>query len=216
VQDYSLELCGGTHCTASGQIGGFVITGERSIGAGTRRIEAVTGDAADELLRARIEMLDRVAELVGAQSVEAVPDRVAALQEELRETRRRLKAGGGGHPKPADVAAHAKEVKPGVKLVLHFGAFESAEQWKGFAREIRAALGSGVVALAYDADPPQIFVTVSPDLVEKGIHAGELVKVAMGPLEGRGGGRPEMAQGSGTRREAIMPALRAIADTLAK
>ena len=216
VQDYSLELCGGTHCTASGQIGGFVITGERSIGAGTRRIEAVTGDAADELLRARIEMLDRVAELVGAQSLEAVPDRVAALQEELRETRRRLKAGGGGHPKPADVAAHAKEVKPGVKLVLHFGAFESAEQWKGFAREIRAALGSGVVALAYDADPPQIFVTVSPDLVEKGIHAGELVKVAMGPLEGRGGGRPEMAQGSGTRREAIMPALRAIADTLAK
>jgi alanyl-tRNA synthetase len=216
VEDYSLELCGGTHCSASGQIGGFVITAERSIGAGARRIEAVTGDAADALLRARMETLDRVAELVGAQSVEAVPDRVASLLEELRETRRRLRAGGGGHPKPADVAAGAKEVAPGVKLVLHYGAFESAEQWKGFAKDVRGALGSGVIALAYDSEPPQIFVTVSPDLVERGINAGELVKAAMGPLEGRGGGRPEMAQGTGARREGVMAALTAIADTLRK
>jgi alanyl-tRNA synthetase len=216
VEDYSLELCGGTHCSASGQIGSFVITGERSIGAGTRRIEAVTGDAADALLRARVETLDRVARLVGAQSAEAVPDRVAALQEELREARRRLRAGGAGHPKPAEVAARAKEVAPGVKLVLHYGAFESAEKWKGFVKDIRGALGSGVIAVAYDAEPPQVFVTVSPDLVERGIDAGELVQAAMGPLEGRGGGRPEMAQGTGVRREGVMAALTAIADTLRK
>jgi alanyl-tRNA synthetase len=215
VQDYSFELCGGTHCSASGQIGSFVITAERSIGAGTRRIEAVTGDAADELLRSRVEVLEKVAEVVGAQSLDAVPDRVAALQDELRETRRRLRAGGAGHPKPADVAAHAREVAPGVMMVAHYGAFESPEQWKGFARDVRNALGSGVVAIGYDAEPPQIFVTVSPDLVEKGINAGELVKVAMGPLEGKGGGRPEMAQGTGTKREGVTSALKAIADTLA-
>ncbi len=214
VQDYSLELCGGTHCSASGQIGSFVITAERSIGAGTRRIEAVTGDAADELLRSRIEMLDRAAEVLGAQSIDAVPDRIAALQEELRETRRRLRAGGGGHPKPADVAAKAQEVTPGVKVVIHFGAFESPEQWKGFAKDIRSALPSGVIAVGYDTDKPQVFVTVSPDLVELGINAGELVRAAMGPLEGKGGGRPEMAQGMGTRREAMVPALKAIADRL--
>jgi alanyl-tRNA synthetase len=118
VQDYSFELCGGTHCRATGQIGGFVITGERSIGSGQRRIEAVTGAAADRLVRERIEMLERLAETVGASSVDRVEDRVTALQDELRETRRRLRAGGGGGvPKPADLVARAEEVAPGVRLV---------------------------------------------------------------------------------------------------
>jgi alanyl-tRNA synthetase len=117
-------------------------------------------------------------------------------------------------PKPADLAARAEEVAPGVKLVAYSGAFDSPEQWKGFVREIRAALGSGVIAVALDADAPQIFVTVSPDLLPRGISAGELVKVAMKSMEGRGGGRPEMAQGMGTRREGVASALLAIADTL--
>jgi alanyl-tRNA synthetase len=214
VEGYSLELCGGTHCSASGQIGGFVITGERSIGAGTRRIEAMTGDGADALLRERADLLERIGDAVGATSVDAVPDRVTVLQEELREVRRRLKAGGSSLPKPADLAARAEEVAPGVKLVAHSGAFDSPEQWKGFVKEIHAALGSGVIAVVFDADAPQIFITVSSDLLERGISAGELVKVAMKSMEGRGGGRPEMAQGMGTRREGVGPALAAIADTL--
>jgi alanyl-tRNA synthetase len=214
VEGYSLELCGGTHCSASGQIGGFAITADRSIGAGTRRIEAVTGDGADAFMRERLAVLDRIAESVGATSVEAAADRVAALQEELKETRRRLRAGGSGLPKAADVAARAAEPAPGVKLVAHSSAFDTAEQWKSYVKEIRAALGSGVIALAYDAEAPQIFVTVSPDLVSRGISAGELVKVAMGPMAGRGGGRPEMAQGMGTDRNGIPAAMSAIADTL--
>ena len=86
VQDYSFELCGGTHCRATGQIGGFVITGERSIGSGQRRIEAVTGAGADALVRERLDALERVAETVGASSVDRVDERVATLQDELRET----------------------------------------------------------------------------------------------------------------------------------
>jgi alanyl-tRNA synthetase len=214
VEGYSLELCGGTHCSASGQIGGFVITADRSIGAGTRRIEAVTGDGADALLRERTDLLERIAATVGATSVDAVPERVAALAEELREVRRRLKAGGGGLPKPADLAAGAEEVAPGVKLVALSGSFDSPEQWKAFVKEIGGLLGSGVIAVAFDADAPQIFVTVSADLLDRGISAGELVKVAMEPMAGRGGGRPEMAQGMGTRREGVDAALAAIADTL--
>jgi alanyl-tRNA synthetase len=214
VEGYSLELCGGTHCSASGQIGSFVITADRSIGAGIRRVEAVTGDGADALLRDRLALLDRVAESVGANTVDGVPDRVAAIQEELRETRRRLKAGGTGLPKADDLAARAEEVAPGVKLVAYSGVFESAEQWKGYVKELRSALGDGVIAVAMDAEAPQIFVTVSPDLVSRGISAGELVKVAMKSMEGRGGGRPEMAQGMGTRREGIHAAVTAIADTL--
>src|SRR5438045_9702464 len=82
VEDYSFELCGGTHCRATGQIGGFLITGERSIGSGMRRIEAITGAAADALVRKRFDDLDSAAATLGAQSVDAIGDRLPALHEE--------------------------------------------------------------------------------------------------------------------------------------
>ncbi len=215
VQDYSFELCGGTHCRASGQIGGFLITGERSIGSGMRRIEAVTGAAADALVRDRLDALERAAEAVGAQSTDAIPDRIAALQEELRETRRRLKAGGGaGLPTPAALAAGATEVRTGVRLVIAALPFDSMDALKASARDVSRSLGSGVVALALDADEPQLFVAVSDDLVAIGVSAGDLVTAAMPSIDGRGGGRPNMAQGKGTRREGLADALAAIAGHL--
>ena len=208
VQDYSFELCGGTHCRASGQIGGFLITGERSIGSGMRRIEAVTGAGADALVRERFRALHEAAAAVGAQSIEAMAGRIAALQDELRETKRRLKAGGAaGLPKPGELAKTADEVTPGVRLAAAALPFESMETLKAFARDLSAALGSGVVALALYADEPQLFVTVSEDLVARGVSAGDLVTAAMPALGGRGGGRPAMAQGRGTRREGIEQAL---------
>ncbi len=211
VQDYSFELCGGTHCLATGQIGGFTVTGERSIGSGTRRIEAVTGRASDALARQRAAALDRAAEAVGAQSVDAVPDRIAALQEELREARRRLKAGGGGAiPTPEQLVAGASEVAPGVRAVVRSAAYDSMEALKGAARTVSTAMGSGVVALALDAEEPQLFVTVTPDLIGRGISAGAIVQAAMPAIDGRGGGRPEMAQGKGTRRAGLPDALAAV------
>jgi alanyl-tRNA synthetase len=215
VEGYSHELCGGTHCRATGQIGGFVITAERSIGSGQRRIEALTGDAADALADARADRLDRAAGLLGATSVEAVEDRIGALQEELREARRRLRSGEGGSvPRPGELVTQAREVAPGVRLVAHAGPYGSIEALKGAARDVREALGSGVVALALDADEPQLFVTVSDDLVAKGVSAGELVRTAVGEIDGRGGGRPEMAQGRGTRREGLEAALAAVGAAL--
>jgi alanyl-tRNA synthetase len=211
VQDYSFELCGGTHCRASGQIGGFLITSERSIGSGMRRIEALTGRAADALVRERFDALAKVAGAVGAQSIDDAPDRIAALQDELRETKRRLKAGGGAAlPKPGDLAAGAVEVAPGVRLVAAALPSESMDALKATARDLSGVLGSGVIALALDADEPQLFVTVSDDLVGRGVSAGDLVTAAMPALAGRGGGRPNMAQGRGTRREGLADALAAI------
>jgi len=208
VEGYSHELCGGTHCRASGQIGGFLITSERSIGSGMRRIEALTGDGADAWVATRLELLQRAGSVAGTTAIEALPDRVAALQDELKEARRRARAGAGAAiPKAGDLAATAVAVRPGVAVVTFGGPFESIEAMKGVARDVRGLLPSGVIALGLDADEPQIFVTVSPDLVERGLAAGELVRRAMTRLDGRGGGRPEMAQGKGSRRDGLAAAL---------
>ncbi len=216
VQDYSFELCGGTHCRATGQIGGFVITGERSIGSGQRRIEAVTGAGADRLIRERLETLDRVTTAVGAQGADRLEERVANLQEELRETRRRLRAGGGGVPKPAELAARAEEVAPGVRLVAASVPYESMDALKAASKEVRAVLGNGVIALFLDAEAPGVWVTVSDDLVERGLSAGDLVKVAAGPIGAKGGGRPQMAQGMGSRRDGLAEAQAAVRSSIAE
>jgi len=95
-------------------------------------------------------------------------------------------------------------------VVAHAAPYDSMEALKGAARTVSKGLGSGVVALGLDADEPQLFITVSADLVERGISAGDLVRAAMPAIDGRGGGRPEMAQGSGRRRDGLPAALDAV------
>jgi alanyl-tRNA synthetase len=216
VEGYSHELCGGTHCRATGQIGGFVITGERSIGSGMRRIEALTGDAADAFADERRRLVDRAAELAGAQTPDGLPGRVQELQDRVRELERRLKAasGGGGRLRPAELVRSAEAVD-GTRLVTYAGSFDSIEELKAYARDVRGALGSGVIAIGLDADEPQLFVTVSDDLVARGVAAGDLVRAAVAAIGGKGGGRPEMAQGRGTRRDGLPDALSTIRERLA-
>jgi alanyl-tRNA synthetase len=175
-----------------------------------RRIEALTGDAADAYLAERSDRLERAATLVGATSPEAIEERIATLLADLRETKRRLKAGGSELPRPGELAGRATEVSSGIRLVVHAGPYESIEALKGAAKEVRSALGSGVIALGLDAEEPQLFVTVSDDLVAQGISAGELVRLAIVAVDGRGGGRPEMAQGKGQRRDGLADALAAV------
>ena len=142
---------------------------------------------------------------------------MTALQEELRETRRRLRAGAGSTvPKPAELAARAEEVAPGVRLVAATVPYESMDALKAASKEVRAALGSGVIAMFLDAEAPQVWVTVSDDLVDRGLSAGDLVKVAAGPIGAKGGGRPQMAQGMGTRREGLSEAEAALRSSIAE
>src|SRR3954452_12393083 len=213
VDGFSRELCGGTHCSATGQIGGFVITGERSIGSGMRRIEALTGDVADAYFDDRVALLERVAVEAGARNTEALPDRVHELQERTKELERRLRSGVATARHPTDLARSAQPVD-GTKFVSYSGEFDSMKDLQSFARALRAELGDGVIALGLEADEPQLFVTVSDDLVSRGVSAGALVNEGAPVFEGRGGGRAEMAQARGTRRDRLPSALTAIRESL--
>ncbi len=212
VEGYdSFELCGGTHCHATGQVGGFIIVSERSIGSGMRRIEAVTGSAADALMDRRFETLERAATSAGAQTPEILPARIEELQARARDLERRLKASAaaGGRPPAGELASRAHLVgnAPFVSLAA---PFTSMEELKAYARDVHGDLPSGIISLVMDDVSPQLWVTVSDDLVARGYSAADLVRAAMPAIGGRGGGRPPMAQGKGDRQAGIPDALAAI------
>ena len=193
-----------------------MITGERSIGSGQRRIEHSPALAPTAYIRVVSRSAIEIAEDLGARSVDRVEERVGALQQDLREAKRRAREGGGGVPKPTELASRAEEVAPGVKAVIATLLYESMDALKAASKDVRVALGSGVIAIFLDADAPQIWVTVSDDLVDRGLSAGDLVKVAGGPIGAKGGGRPQMAQGIGTRREGLAEAETAVRRSMAQ
>jgi alanyl-tRNA synthetase len=175
-----------------------------------RRIEALTGDAADAWLDAHRETVEEAAARAGAQTPNSLPGRVDELQARIKELERRLRAGAaGGVPRAAE-AARAATIIGDVPVVAFAAPFAGMDELKAYARDVRSALGSGIIALVLDDDAPQAWVTVSDDLVARGLSAADLVAAAMGPLGGRGGGRPGMAQGRGERRDAIGAALDAL------
>ena len=123
----------------------------------------MTGAGADALVRERVRRSSSGPPRPPAPSRSTrCPDRIAALQDELRETKRRLKAGGGAGIAAARRARRRgrRRSRPGVRLVAYAGPYESMEALKAAATDVSAALGSGVIALGLDADEPQLFVTV--------------------------------------------------------
>ncbi len=207
VDGYSRELCGGTHCSATGQIGAFMITGERSIGSGMRRVEALTGDGADAYVSGRLAILDQAADVAGVKSLDQLPARITELKNK-----------GGRAPSvsamPASQLAQLALSVDGTRFLAYAAPFESMKDLQSFARALRAELGAGVIALGLEGDEPQLFVTVSDDLVKRGVSAGALVGHGASLIAGRGGGRAEMAQARGTRRDRLPSALAAIREAL--
>jgi alanyl-tRNA synthetase len=207
---WSIELCGGTHVRRTGDIGFFKIVDEAAVSAGVRRIEAVTGAAAEALVAQTTDRLNRVAHELRASPAEAA-DRVAAVMEDRRrlerqvaELQKKLATGGG--------AAAVEEVG-GVKLAARNLGEVPARELKGLADVIGKQLGSGVVALVSTAEgKASIVVGVSADLTAR-FNAVELVRVASAAVGGKGGGgRPDMAQAGGpdgARAEAALAAVRA-------
>jgi alanyl-tRNA synthetase len=198
-RNYSVELCGGTHVRATGDIGLFRIVSESAVSSGVRRIEALTGEAARQWVVGREEALKSVAATLKT-APEEVEARVAALDDERRrlerelaEAKKQLALGGGGAAAPS-----ADEEIGGIKFsgqVLH-GL--DGKELRGLLDEAKKRLGSGVAAIAAVNDGRATFaVGVTGDLTNR-FSAVDLVRAGVEALGGKGGGgRPDMAQGGG-------------------
>jgi alanyl-tRNA synthetase len=214
---YSVELCGGTHVAATGDIAIFKIISESAVSSGVRRIEALTGEAARQWLNARDEKLKEAASALKA-SPEEVPTRVAALVEERRKLERELAdarkalAMGGGQADsagPERVGGHAflGQVVEGL----------DPKDLRGEVDGMKQRLGSGIAALiAVNDGRASVAVGVTEDLAGQ-VNAVDLVKAAVAALGGQGGGgRPDMAQGGGPDGAKADDALQAVRKALEK
>jgi len=209
VDGYSKELCGGTHVASTGQIGSFVITGESSIGAGLRRIEAVTGEVATDLVQERLEALRSAAQLLGERE-ENVPARVEALLARLREAEKAAKAPrAAGTRLDAAAALHGAQEAGNAKVVIQAYAGADADALRGLADDLRGMTGRFVAVVAGAADgKPSLLVAASRDLAAEGFDAGAIVRGAAPIIGGGGGGRPDLAQAGGRDASRLDEALR--------
>ncbi|MDK4734173.1 alanine--tRNA ligase [Rhizobium sp. CNPSo 3490] len=215
---YSVELCGGTHVSATGQIGLVRILGESAVGAGVRRIEAVTGETAREYLAEQDERVKTLAASLKVQPsevlsrVEALIDERRKLEKELADAKRKL-AMGGGQGNSADAV---REVA-GVKFLGKAISGVDPKDLKGLADDGKTSIGSGVVALVGVSDDGKAsaVVAVTSDLVQR-YSAVDLVRIASAALGGKGGGgRPDMAQAGGPDGSKADDAIEAVALALA-
>jgi len=221
---YSVELCGGTHVRRTGDIGLFKIVGESAVAAGVRRIEAVTGAAAETWVADEERMLKEAAGVLKV-SPAYLPARISGLVEERRklerelsELRKKLATGGGMSAGAGGNGAAAQQSKSVGGFTFAGRVLEDvpAKDLKGVADAIKKQLGSGIVALVTVADgKASLVVAVTDDLTAK-ISAVDLVKVGSEALGGKGGGgRPDMAQAGGPDGAKAAEALAAIEAQLA-
>ncbi len=216
VGDFSMELCGGTHARAVGDIGLFRILHEGSVASGVRRIEALTGEGA--LLQARKEQhvlseigeLTRAAPLEEADRVKRLLDRVKTLERELKDSRDRQSRDEMG-----DLASEAKEIS-GVRLIAVRRDGLQAGELRGIIDAAKGKLQSGVAVIAAVTDGKvAIAAGVTKDLTSR-IHAGNLVKEVASLVGGRGGGRQDFAQAGGKDVEKVDDALAAVPGLIEK
>src|SRR5688572_16856119 len=216
VPGFSLELCGGCHVRNTGEIALFLVTAERGIASGVRRVEALTGEAALAHVREREALLADIERQAGtpaaraAAEVGSLRDRVRELERELARLRLRAVTGGAGG---GEGAAAFAEVA-GVKVVAREVPPAPAEELRNMADALRDQLGSGVVVLGSRADGKvSLVATVSKDLAAR-VQAGELVRRIAPIVGGRGGGRADFAQAGGKEPEKLGQALAAVAEAV--
>ena len=197
IPGFSKELCGGTHVRSTAYLGLFKIVSETGVAAGVRRIDAVTGPAAYELLRSEGHTLHRIADVLKTP-VESLENRVVGLLDERRTLERRLdEAIRGGGDQLQTLLARAESLGAnGSRLVASVVRARDVKELQVLGDAVREELGSGVGVLAasFEDGKNTLLVVVTDDLRERGLSAAVLIKDLAAAAGGRGGGKPHMAQ----------------------
>jgi alanyl-tRNA synthetase len=218
VPGFSLELCGGTHVSATGDIGCFVVVGEGGVAAGVRRIEAVTGAGAIAWAQHQRATLHRVLEalhVTDAQAVEAIEKLQSEnkrFAREVTQLKTRVAMGGSGTEDGSDDTIEIN----GVTLARRRVSGLDKDALRGLSDSLKAKIKSGVVVLASENDGKvQIVVAVTPDLISR-VKAGQVVKELAPIVGGGGGGRPDFAEAGGKQPERIDDMLKAAEAVVAR
>ncbi|MFS0591076.1 alanine--tRNA ligase [Cytobacillus horneckiae] len=195
---YSLELCGGCHVPNTSVIGLFKIQSESGIGAGTRRIEAVTGESAYKMMTEQIGILKDAAGKLKANTKD-LPARIDGLQAEMKQLQRENEslAAKLGNIEAGSLVNHAKEVN-GITMLAAKVQATDMNNLRNMADDLKQKLGSAVVVLGSANDGKvNLIAGVTDDLIKQGYHAGKVIKEVATRCGGGGGGRPDMAQAGG-------------------
>jgi alanyl-tRNA synthetase len=216
-EPFSQELCGGTHVKQTSEIGFFHVISESSIGAGLRRIEAVTGRAAQKLVQERMRVLESSAASLGCSPDEADRKLLALLDElqgrakEVASLRREI-----AQRDFERLLSQVQDVN-GVKVLAAQVEVANVDTLREMSDWFRNRMESGVIVLgAVMASKPSFVAAITSDLVERGLHAGQLVKQVAQVVGGSGGGKPTLAQAGGWDTGRIGEALRLVPDLVAE
>jgi alanyl-tRNA synthetase len=215
--EWSRELCGGTHVRGSAQIGTLALTGESSVGSGARRVEASVGLEGFRYLARERDLVRQLADLLKTPQ-DGLVERVSGMLGRLRDADRELADLRAQQTLAAagDLAAAARDLG-GVAVVTGSPAGLSGGDLRSLALDVRGRLGDkpAAVVLASAADGKvALIATVNPAAQQRGLSANDLLKAAAGPVGGRGGGKPDVAQGGGTDPAGIAAALAAVEQTI--
>ncbi len=208
VGDYSLELCGGCHVPNTSAIGLFKIVSESGIGAGTRRIEAVTGEAAYRFMSEQLAILQEAAQKLKTSPKE-LNARLDGLFAELKELERENESLSArlAHMEAEHLTRQVKDVN-GVPVLAAKVQANDMNQLRAMADDLKQKLGTAVIVLAaVQGGKVQLIAAVTDDLVKQGFHAGKLVKEVASRCGGGGGGRPDLAQAGGKDAQKVAEAL---------
>jgi alanyl-tRNA synthetase len=216
IGDFSKELCGGTHVANIGQIGAFRIVSETGIAAGVRRIEAVTGLAVRDMLEGDEKLVSGVSEILKTnpaglvKRAESLSEELKAVKKELEQLKKEsLNAG------LSDILAGAKDVK-GVRLVAKTFDGKTIDELRSISDSVKESEKSVVMVFAATAgDKATMMVSVTDDLLDKGLHAGNMIKQLAKVCGGGGGGKADMAQ-AGAKDASKLPEAFALAEELVR
>jgi len=213
VGDYSLEFCGGCHVNNSAEIGLFKIISESSIGAGVRRIEALTGRWAFQYLNEQGSVLTNLAKdlktkpLLVHDKINVLSDTLIDLQKENDSLKSKI-----GNIESKDLVNKVQHIE-GIKVLTAKLNSMDINNLRNIVDELKQKIDSGIILVAtINNDKVNLVSFVSDDLVKKGFHAGKLISEAAARVDGGGGGRPDMAQAGGKNPEKVLDALNCVTD----